>query len=62
MGLNVKGVDAGDRFLSELAGVSEETKLKYRTYLSSFYDESHLEDVKWLAQGQFIQMLLNLFL
>jgi GMP synthase (glutamine-hydrolysing) len=29
MGLNVKGVDAGDRFLSELAGVSDpETKRK----------------------------------
>jgi GMP synthase (glutamine-hydrolysing) len=23
MGLNVKGVDSGDRFLSELAGVSD---------------------------------------
>jgi GMP synthase (glutamine-hydrolysing) len=29
MGLNVKGVDSGDRFLSELAGVSDpETKRK----------------------------------
>jgi GMP synthase (glutamine-hydrolysing) len=32
MGLNVKGVDAGDRFLSELAGVSDpETKRKIWT-------------------------------
>ena len=55
MGLNVKGVDAGDRFLSELAGVSDpETKRKIigRVFIEVFDDESHLiEDVKWLAQG-----------
>jgi GMP synthase (glutamine-hydrolysing) len=55
MGLNVKGVDSGDRFLSELAGVSDpETKRKIigRVFIEVFDDESHLiEDVKWLAQG-----------
>jgi GMP synthase (glutamine-hydrolysing) len=53
MGLNVKGVDAGDRFLSELAGVSDpETKRKIWTcFIEVFDDESHLiEDVKWLAE------------
>jgi GMP synthase (glutamine-hydrolysing) len=55
MGLNVKGVDASDRFLSELAGVSDpETKRKIigRVFIEVFDDESHLlTDVKWLAQG-----------
>jgi GMP synthase (glutamine-hydrolysing) len=55
MGLNVKGVDASDRFLSELADVSDpETKRKIigRVFIEVFDDESHqLTDVKWLAQG-----------
>ncbi|WP_394758407.1 glutamine-hydrolyzing GMP synthase [Flavobacterium sp.] len=55
MGLNVKGVDAGDRFLSELAGISDpETKRKTigRVFIEVFDDESKIiEDVKWLAQG-----------
>ncbi|WP_309608559.1 glutamine-hydrolyzing GMP synthase [Flavobacterium sp.] len=55
MGLNVKGVDAGDRFLSQLAGISDpETKRKTigRVFIEVFDDESKIiEDVKWLAQG-----------
>ncbi|CAM3988377.1 GMP synthetase [Flavobacterium branchiophilum] len=55
MGLNVKGVDAGSRFLNELAGVSDpETKRKIigRVFVEVFDDESKIiEDVKWLAQG-----------
>jgi GMP synthase (glutamine-hydrolysing) len=55
MGLNVKGVDASERFLSELAGVDDpETKRKIigRVFIEVFDDEAHLiEDVKWLAQG-----------
>jgi GMP synthase (glutamine-hydrolysing) len=55
MGLNVKGVDASERFLSELAGVSDpETKRKIigRVFIEVFDDEaSALKDVKWLAQG-----------
>ncbi len=55
MGLNVKGVDASDRFLSALAGISDpETKRKTigRVFIEVFDDESKIiEDVKWLAQG-----------
>ncbi|MCG2612513.1 glutamine-hydrolyzing GMP synthase [Flavobacterium sp. SM15] len=55
MGLNVKGVDASERFLSELAGVDDpETKRKIigRVFIEVFDDEAHLlEDVKFLAQG-----------
>ena len=55
MGLNVKGVDAGNRFLNELAGISDpETKRKTigRVFIEVFDDESKIiKDVKWLAQG-----------
>ena len=55
MGLNVKGVDASERFLSALAGISDpETKRKTigRVFIEVFDDESKIiEDVKWLAQG-----------
>ena len=55
MGLNVKGVDATDRFMSALAGISDpELKRKAigRTFIEVFDDEAHqLQDVKWLAQG-----------
>ncbi len=55
MGLNVKGVDATDRFLNALAGVSDpETKRKIigRTFIEVFDAEAHqIEDVQWLAQG-----------
>lgn len=55
MGLNVKGVDASDRFLSQLAGI-EDPELKRKTigrvFIEVFDDEAHqLTDVKWLAQG-----------
>ncbi|MBD3583606.1 glutamine-hydrolyzing GMP synthase [Flavobacterium selenitireducens] len=55
MGLNVKGVNAEDRFLSQLEGISDpETKRKTigRVFIEVFDDEAHqLTDVKWLAQG-----------
>ncbi len=55
MGLNVKGVDASERFLSQLAGIDDpETKRKTigRVFIEVFDDEAHqLTDVKWLAQG-----------
>lgn len=55
MGLNVKGVDASERFLGELAGIEDpETKRKTigRVFIEVFDDEAHLlSDVKWLAQG-----------
>ena len=55
MGLNVKGVDAKDKFYSALAGISDpEQKRKAigRVFIEVFDEESHkIEDVKWLAQG-----------
>ena len=55
MGLNVKGVDASERFLSQLAGVDDpETKRKIigRVFIEVFDDEAtSIEDVKCLAQG-----------
>jgi len=55
IGLNVKGVEAGDRFLGALHGISEpESKRKKigGTFIEVFDVEAHLiQDVKWLAQG-----------
>ena len=55
MGLNVKGVDASERFLNKLAGLSDpEAKRKAigNTFIDVFDDEAHqIKDVKWLAQG-----------
>lgn len=55
MGLNIKGVDAKDRFLSQLAGVKDpELKRKAigRVFIEVFDDAAHeVEDVVWLAQG-----------
>jgi GMP synthase (glutamine-hydrolysing) len=55
MGLNVKGVDASERFFKELEGL-EDPELKRKAigkaFIDVFDEESHLiEDVKWLAQG-----------
>lgn len=55
MGLNVKGVDASERFLKALKNESDpERKRKAigKTFIEVFDDEAHLvEDVDWLAQG-----------
>jgi GMP synthase (glutamine-hydrolysing) len=55
MGLNVKGVRAGKRFMDALKGVSEpeqKRKIIGRTFIEVFDDEAHqIQDVKWLAQG-----------
>ena len=55
MGLNVKGVDAADRFLEALKGESDpegKRKIIGRVFIEVFDDESHkIESVKWLAQG-----------
>jgi GMP synthase (glutamine-hydrolysing) len=55
MGLNVKGVDASDRFLSELAGKSDpEAKRKVigRVFIEVFEHEANaLPQVKFLGQG-----------
>ena len=55
MGLNVKGVDAKDRFYEVLAGLSDpEAKRKAigNKFIDVFDDEAHtIKDVVWLAQG-----------
>ncbi|MBA2610577.1 MAG: glutamine-hydrolyzing GMP synthase [Bacteroidetes bacterium] len=55
MGLNVKGVNAKDKFYSALAGVSDpELKRKAigKVFIDVFDEESNqITDVKWLAQG-----------
>jgi GMP synthase (glutamine-hydrolysing) len=55
LGFNVIGVDASDRFLDQLEGVSDpETKRKIigRVFIEVFDEEAHkVTDVKWLAQG-----------
>lgn len=55
LGFNVIGVDASERFLDQLEGVSDpETKRKIigREFIEVFDEEAHkVKDVKWLAQG-----------
>ncbi len=55
LGLNVIGVDAGDRFLGQLKGISDpETKRKIigRVFIEVFDEEAgKVKDVRWLAQG-----------
>ena len=55
MGLNVKGVDASEKFLGDLAGVTDpETKRKIigRDFVEVFEAEAkQLQGVKWLGQG-----------
>lgn len=55
MGLNVKGVDAKQKFYKELAGVSDPEKKRKaigKVFIDVFDEESKLvTDAKWLAQG-----------
>ena len=55
LGFNVVGVDANDRFLDQLEGVTDpETKRKIigGVFIEVFNEEAHkVKDVKWLAQG-----------
>ncbi|MGC6430204.1 MAG: glutamine-hydrolyzing GMP synthase [Jejuia sp.] len=55
MGLNVKGVDASERFLAALKGIEDPEKKRKaigNAFIEVFDDEANkLEDVKWLAQG-----------
>ncbi len=55
LGLNVKGVDASERFLTKLLGVAdpeEKRKIIGNEFINVFDDEAHLiENVKWLGQG-----------
>ncbi|NQU33089.1 MAG: glutamine-hydrolyzing GMP synthase [Bacteroidetes bacterium] len=55
LGLNVKGVNAADKFLDALIGITEPEKKRKaigNSFIEVFDEESHLiEDVVWLAQG-----------
>ena len=55
LGLNVIGVDASEKFYSELAGVTdpeEKRKIIGKGFIDIFDIEAHkIQDVKWLAQG-----------
>jgi GMP synthase (glutamine-hydrolysing) len=55
LGLNVVGVDASEKFLGQLEGVSDpETKRKIigRVFIEVFDEEAgKVKDVRWLAQG-----------
>lgn len=55
MGLNVKGVQAGDKFLADLRGVTDpegKRKIIGRDFIEVFNAEAKsIRNVKWLAQG-----------
>lgn len=55
MDLNVKGVDAADRFLDALKGVSDpeqKRKIIGKVFIDIFDAEAHkIKEVKWLGQG-----------
>jgi GMP synthase (glutamine-hydrolyzing), C-terminal domain or B subunit/GMP synthase (glutamine-hydrolyzing), N-terminal domain or A subunit len=55
MGLNIKGVDAKDKFYKSLEGLTDpEAKRKAigKTFIDVFDEEAHrLTEVKWLGQG-----------
>ena len=55
LGLNVIGVNARDKFLSALKGVTdpeEKRKIIGRGFIEVFDEEAHkLKDIKWLGQG-----------
>jgi GMP synthase (glutamine-hydrolysing) len=55
LGLNIIGVDAKNKFLSELKGVSEPEKKRKiigRCFIEVFDEEAHkIKEVKWLGQG-----------
>ncbi len=55
MGLNIKGVDAKDKFYDALKGLTdpeEKRKAIGRVFIEVFDEESHkIEDAKWLGQG-----------
>ncbi len=55
LGLNVVGVNASEKFFTELAGVSDperKRKIIGKGFIDVFDAEAHkIKDVKWLAQG-----------
>ncbi len=55
LGFNIRGVEAGDRFLNELEGVSDPEKKRKiigKVFIDVFNGEAgRIKDAKWLAQG-----------
>jgi GMP synthase (glutamine-hydrolysing) len=55
MGLNIKGIDAKQRFYDALQGISDPEKKRKaigRVFIEVFDDAAHeVQDVKWLGQG-----------
>ena len=55
MGLNIKGVDAKEKFYTALKGLSdpeEKRKAIGKTFIDVFDEEAHrIKEVKWLGQG-----------
>ena len=55
LGLNIKGIDAKDNFLSELNGISDPEKKRKtigRVFIEVFENEANkLADIQWLGQG-----------
>jgi GMP synthase (glutamine-hydrolysing) len=55
LGLNVIGVDASDRFLDQVEGVSDpeqKRKIIGKVFIEVFEEEAHkVKNAKWLAQG-----------
>ena len=54
-GISVKGVDASERFLSDLAGITDPEQKRHiigRDFVEVFSDEARrMQGVRWLAQG-----------
>ena len=63
LGLNVIGVDASQKFFSELAGVTEPEKKRKiigKGFIDVFDEEAHkIKDVKWLVREQYIPTAPN---
>ncbi len=55
LGLSIKGVDAKEKFMSALQGITDPEKKRKaigRVFIEVFEEEAHLvKDVKWLGQG-----------
>ena len=55
IGLNIKGVQAADRFYKALAGITDPEKKRKaigHTFIEIFDDEAHkIKEVRWLGQG-----------
>ncbi|MDD4144064.1 MAG: glutamine-hydrolyzing GMP synthase [Prolixibacteraceae bacterium] len=55
MGLNVRGINAKQKFLDDLRGISDpehKRKIIGRNFIEIFDEEAHkIKNVKWLAQG-----------